>query len=113
MRKIAKDLVEGKIFTDRMVPHPSLLASVFMCIVFADQEFLDELKTNAGLIYEYYDSAGKMSINRYPIFINMRYLNKAETEIVFSHAKKYRRSRDHFLGEEKFEIEVEDATEKS
>jgi hypothetical protein len=112
LRKIAKDLIEHKIFTDRMAPNPELLYSIFMCLIFVDEKLMNDIKY-AGLIYEYYSSASKMSINGYPIFYSFRMLTKEDSKTMFKYAREYKRLRDKFLGDDKFEIEVEDVTSDS
>lgn len=66
LKKIAVDLYEGKIFTDRHI-QGSEIQMVFMPIALgAFQNVSEEELKDLGLIYEYLDQAGPRSINNMP-----------------------------------------------
>jgi hypothetical protein len=87
LRTFIIDYVDGKIFTMQHIPDNQvkhILHSVFMPLIFFDgfddapREVLDEL----GTIYQYYDQAGKLSINGFPIFMSMRIMWRGDWERV-------------------------------
>lgn len=82
LTQLAKDIVGNLVFTDRHIREydfPTVFGMIFMPVMlgaFADttQEYRDDI----GMIYEYIDKAGPRSINGYPIFFSMCYINKAD-----------------------------------
>lgn len=101
LKKIAKDLLAGHIFTDRHINanDSRLLTSVFMPIMFFDKEQFDDFNNNLksgdiNLIYEYLDKAGPRSINGMPMFMSFETLSKEETEKMFDYHKKIKDAID-------------------
>ena len=92
LKKIAMDIVDGHIFTDRSVDagDGNILASIFMPIAlgaFAEEskEYLEQI----GMIYEYMSEAGPRSINSYPMFMSFAMLSKPQTKQVADFASAY------------------------
>ncbi len=86
VKKIAEDIYKGLIFTDRHISNPNDLTSVFMVLMFMEEKDINRFKNNPpGLIYEYMDKAGPMTINGNPIFMSMQLLSKEDGERVIKH----------------------------
>lgn len=98
LKKIAVDLFEGKIYTDRHIPEGESLAMVFMPIALgAFQNTTEEEIKNIGLIYEYLDQAGPRSINGMPNFFSFKMLTRSETESVITHYDAYKKLKENFM----------------
>lgn len=92
LKKIAMDIVDGHIFTDRSVDagDGNILASIFMPIALG--AFAEESKEDLeqiGMIYEYMSEAGPRSINSYPMFMSFAMLSKPQTKQVADFANAY------------------------
>lgn len=99
LKNIAKDLVEGKIFTDRHIQDPKDVMLVFEVLAFLTDEqnkdFQEAIKSGEiALIYEYMDKAAPRSVNGMPIFFSCRTLTKDETEKVFEIAEDIKKAVD-------------------
>ncbi len=104
LKKIAMDLVDGKIFTDRHFRQGEaerMAQLVFMPLALMDEQqvplFMAE---QPHLIYEYYDKAGPRAVNGYPIFFSMQWLRKDETFIMFKHYDKLAEIKKAFMEDE-------------
>jgi predicted nucleotidyltransferase len=107
LKKIATDLLDGKIFCDRQVTNPNDIAMVFMPIVLgAFSEMKDEVRKDIGFLYEYIDKAGPRAVNGMPCFFSVRYLNKEETAKMFKFYEDYKALKDNFMAEEKEKTEL-------
>lgn len=49
---------------------------------------------NIGLVYEYYNQAGPMSVNGYPTFFSMCLLNKQDAKKIWEYYEKYKEIRE-------------------
>lgn len=93
LRTLAKDLADGKVFTDRHIPEndPNLLTAVFMILIFLDDKQREEMENdNITLIYEYLDKAGSRSINGCPSFMSLQMLNKDDMVKMHGYYNKYK-----------------------
>lgn len=114
LKKIAKDIVDNKIFTDRHCSSNDIM-SIFMPMMFMGhiswptedtrenkliKIFLKEKEksykkrykiwlNNVGLVYEYLSKAGPMAVNGCPIFYSCRFLSKESTEKMFKYYDEY------------------------
>lgn len=87
IKKLADDIYKGLIFTDRHIQNPDDISRVFMPLVLMKEEQIEEFRTNPpGMIYEYMEKAGPMSINGMPMFLSFRFLNQEDAKKV---DKKY------------------------
>lgn len=84
LKQIAKDIHEGKIFTQyHMTPDQwgSMLPHVFLPIAFgALQELLKQAPV--GMLYEYYEKSLPRGHNGFPIFQSFQYLGVEDTNAV-------------------------------
>lgn len=97
LTQLAKDIAMNLVFTDRHVRdfYITHLGMIFMPLIlgaFADDT--DEYKNDIGMIYEYYDKAGPRSVNGYPCFFSLCYLNKHDTMIVWEKYAKIKELLD-------------------
>jgi hypothetical protein len=86
LKKIAVDLKEGRIFTDRHIQKEDgrMLSMVFMPIALgAFENVSKEDLENIGLIYEHLSEAGPRSCNGYPGSFSMHLLNRDDTARMF------------------------------
>ena len=100
LRKVAMDILDGKIFTDRHLPpgDERMLASVFMVLIFAGDS-LKDVAQDIGLIYEYIDKAGPGSVNGYPTFFSFRLLHKDNTVKMEEYYKQFKEAKDKMLNQ--------------
>ena len=102
LKKIAIDIVDGKIFSDRNIENPRDLAMTFMPIALG--AFKDKTKEeleDIGLIFEYLDQAGPRSINGLPNFFSFQMLNKQEYDRMYIFYKEYSELKEKFMTKEK------------
>lgn len=91
LKQIAKDCVDGKIFTSSMVKDNDSLSMVFMPLIFMNEEQSKEFeKAIPYMLFEYYDKAGPRSINGMPIFYSFQQLSKQECEKLQDYVNKIR-----------------------
>jgi len=91
LKDIARDLADGKIFSDRHLweSNQYLFPSVFMVIALADQRFIDNMQhAEISFVYEYLKDSGPTAINGFPIFFTCRMLNKKDSEKMFKYYDK-------------------------
>ena len=95
LRALARDRVEGRIFTDRDCP-PELLASCFMVAALGGLteivRFTKEHPNSPerlGLVYEYLTEAGERGVNGYPMFMSIQVLNAADREKIAGYIDEY------------------------
>jgi hypothetical protein len=103
IRELARDWMEGRIFTsdDFEAANGTEFGMIFMPLFFADRATLDDLIANEiALFYEYLTEAGPRSINGYPSFSSVRFLNRADHGRLREAAKQYRKLQDQFVGED-------------
>jgi len=90
---LANDMYRGLIFTDRHVQRSEDVPSVFMPLIFMNEENIEKLKANPpGMIYEYFDKAGPRSINGMPIFWSFRMINVEDTAKVMERYKRIKQA---------------------
>ena len=83
LKRLAFDIHAGKVFTDRHLQGDTAsLPLVFMPLVLMDAAQIKDLADNSKMVFEYNDKAGKLSVNGYPTFFSMQYLNQEEFDIL-------------------------------
>ena len=100
MRQLAADIEDGKVFGSWSLRECDghLVTSIFMPIVFMSSEQRDEFKEkDVAHFYEYLDKAGPRSINGYPMFPSMAYINKKDWLQTWGYIKEYRDKKESFL----------------
>ena len=100
LRQLAVDIADGKVYTNRHLPNPEMVNSVFLLIGLGGlhQHHKDDIDS-IGLIYEYLSEAGPRSINGQPQFFSLRLLDKEDTELMFQYYNKYLKTKQEFLSE--------------
>lgn len=89
IKKLADDIYKGLVFTDRHIKNPDDIHRVFIPLTLMKEEQIEEFKANPpGMIYEYMEKAGPMSINGMPIFFSFRFLNQEDSKKVFDKYNK-------------------------
>lgn len=95
--QVAKDLYMGKIFCDQQVEthDQNLLTMIFTPLVFMGKNLRDQMDVDPPcFLYEYYDKCLPRSINGYPIFMSMQYLNGADTKKMWDLYNKFKAALD-------------------
>lgn len=83
IKKLADDIYKGLVFTDRHIQNPDDVPRVFIPLVLLKKEQIEELNVRSiGMIYEYIDKAGPMSINGMPMFLSLRMLSQEDAKKV-------------------------------
>jgi hypothetical protein len=83
IKKLANDIYQGLVFTNRHIQNPDDLSRVFMSLNFLDEEQIKKFNADMpGMIYEYMENAGPRSINGMPMFMSFRVLNREDAKKV-------------------------------
>jgi hypothetical protein len=91
IKELALDLFNGRIFVDRQIPkgQEDLIMMIFMPLVFSGEELGKWMKkNNIDLIYGRMTDTMPRSINGYPIFDSIAFLDKADTVRLFEKHKE-------------------------
>ena len=93
LKQIARDVLAGRIYSDKDVPDPSMIHLVFVPLVFLSlrQVMAMRRQTETGtmfMLYEYVDKAGPRTVNGQPVFFSFRVLNRWEVEYIADLMKK-------------------------
>jgi len=91
IKELAMDLFSGRIFIDRQIPkiQEDLVIMVFMPLVFSKKELGKWMEKNEiDLIYGKMSDAMPRSINGYPMFHTISFLDKADTVKFFDKHKE-------------------------
>jgi len=77
LEQLAQDIVRNLVFTSwQLKGNEDLAGCVFMPLAFLDKKEIDKLiASKASLFYEYYDKAGPGSVNGYPVFASVHWLD--------------------------------------
>lgn len=95
--EIAKDMYNGRIFTDRHCRSGDEVSMVFMILTLMkpkDLKKIANLTGNKGMIYEYMDQAGPMSVNGLPTFFSCKVLTDTEAEFMFTKYEEIKTKMD-------------------
>jgi len=81
LREFVLGVCDNKIFTDRHCRSPEDVQSVFMILALGCLEGRSEDEvSNIGCVWEWVDQASPRTMNGYPMFVSVRFLNLADTE---------------------------------
>ena len=87
--EIAQGMVEGHIFSSLHLPRPEDALSVFMPLMFLDEETAEIWKDDPPeVLFEYLHKAGPRAINGMPCFMSFQFLDKTDTEKLLSMCQK-------------------------
>lgn len=81
--QIAKDLLEGRIFTDRNLEpgDARMLGSIFLPLALMDEAQAKKMMADrVSMVFEYLNKAGPRGINGYPFFTSCRVMNCSDFE---------------------------------
>jgi hypothetical protein len=98
---IAKGIHGNRYFTNLHVRENDihLMPTIFMPLSFMEEAELKDLLSQAAVLFADYKDALSRSINGYPIFHAIHYLNAEETKIVFNMIKKLEEAQQAVLEE--------------
>ena len=83
IKKLADDIYKGLVFTDRHMNNPGDMHRVFMPLALLKKEQIEEFNTDPpGMIYEYMDKAGPLSIDGMPMFLSFRCISQEDAKKV-------------------------------
>lgn len=97
IKELALNIYRGDIFTSLQVRESDtyLLSSIFMPLMFMDQEQIDKMKEHkAYMLYASMSDAGPRSINGYPIFMSMNYIDEEDCKKVFEKYEAMKKAID-------------------
>jgi len=98
LKQIAMDLVDGKIFCDRMIREGDggrMIGAIFLPLMLGAIKSEEDAK-DIGMVYEYLSEAGPRSINGYPIFFSCKFLRADEMEKFNEYYEAYHKLKDTF-----------------
>ena len=95
LKKIALEIVEGKIITDQQVKRQDLLSFVFFPLTLGAMDDINP--DDVGMLFGYYDHAMPMGCGGYPMLSKMCILNKEDAEFVVDTHAKLTKKREAFL----------------
>jgi hypothetical protein len=85
IKKVAKGLVDGRIFTALDCP-PDMIGMVFMPLGLGGLGDYDI--DQIGCVYEWLDKAGERGINGFPMFMSCKVIHKDDWDAVLDRARK-------------------------
>lgn len=92
LAQFVMDFCDNRVFTSAHFnknESPDVIGMVFMPIALgALAKFPKKEIKNIGLIYEYYDKAGPMGINGYPMFFSCKFMNMSDWQEVSKEIQK-------------------------
>lgn len=97
LKDIAKDLVDGKIFSDRHIPEYDrhLTSMIFMVLALGGSKFASSMiDQKITFVYEYLNETNPRAINGYPTFFTLRMLNDKDTEKMFKYYDKIKEMKE-------------------
>ena len=100
LKKLAVDIVEGKVFGTWNIPSydQHLVPLIFVPLSFMDAKQLKKLKRRKVVhVYEYLDKAAPKTVNGYPIFFSFRLLKKRDWKRLVRYVKRFEKMKKEFL----------------
>jgi hypothetical protein len=95
LKKIARDLYDGKIFTDRHLQSLDELRMVFMVLAFMDQTEIKQMEENkVDMVFEYLDKAGPRAVNGKPCFFSCQTATQDEVAKINTYYKAIKAADD-------------------
>lgn len=99
LRQLARDMYEGRIFTDRHVANIQDIKMVFLPLALMDTDQWETLiADDIELIYEELSKFGPLSCNGMPWFMSFQVLNKADFDKVKGYFNQYKNLQEKFSG---------------
>lgn len=93
--EIAQGIIDGSIFSSFDVTETDQIQMIFMPLLFLEESTIEEWKKDGpGVLYENVCEAGPRSVNGFPIFTSMKYLDKLDTLKLIEMYKIIQKSRD-------------------
>jgi hypothetical protein len=92
LKKLAQEIVDGKVFTDRDLRKADQAGGFMLTMVFMPLALMENpaaFVADAGLLYEYWDQAGPRSINGYPMFFSVRKIIRKDMPALEHYVKFY------------------------
>jgi len=99
-KQLALDIFQKKVFVDRFIKDDGDPRLIFMVLSFMDEEQFKGLLAvlgESGMIYEYYDKAGPLSMGGYPSFFSMKVLNTEQANYVLETYRELKKSTEAVL----------------
>ncbi len=90
IRKLAKDIVLGNVFTAHHIPEDKAGELVFLPLLFLSDKDLEILKADPpGLIFEYNSERGPRMVNELPTFKTAQFLSVPVADKVMKEVERY------------------------
>ncbi len=86
LERLAQDIAEEKILTDRHLQSPDQVGDVFPALM-----MMKEVPPDLDMIFQYLDKASPMAINGMPQFFSFGFLGKEEAAFVIDRANYWTR----------------------
>jgi hypothetical protein len=104
IKQLIMDVVGGIVFCDWMMPEEQaqrMMSMVFMPLALMEQKDIEKLsEEECSMIYEYMEKAGPRSVNGFPGFFSMQYLNRADHDYFSDEMEKYLKLQAEFMANE-------------
>lgn len=100
LNQLARDVVGNKVFLSSMMNNTSLddLSMVFMPLLFAEKRYIRFMEVcGAWLIYANYEDAFPRSVNGYPTFRSVAWLNKGDSDRLFDRIRRLQAAMNNAL----------------
>jgi len=98
LKKLAVDIVDGKVFGSWEIKNADLVGAIFIPLMFMKEEQKEEHK-DVVHYYEYIDKAGPMAVNGMPMFYSMRGITKEELDIIIPLVEEYQKKKKEFIND--------------
>lgn len=97
LNKLAKEIVEGKVFTEAHIdPNSNMdLSLIFAVVIWMDKKQLEFMAKHKAFIYEYMDKSLPRGINGYPFFMSLRWMVQEDAIKVLDLAKEMEKILDN------------------
>lgn len=95
LMELAEQVYRGEVFTSWQIPDNQLekmLPLIFMPMIFANKQTLK--KMNPYVFYAYMKDAAPRTINGFPMFLSMAYLEEGEGKKLWDYLQKIRKAME-------------------
>jgi hypothetical protein len=90
VRKLAREIALGRVFTDRHIPSDASGELVFIPLLFLTEREIQVMeKDPPGMLYEYQDKRGPRLVNDLPTFPSVQFLSIAMADKVMAEVERY------------------------
>jgi len=97
LKKLAVDVVDGKVFGSWMVYPSDLLTT--LPLIFIPLSLMKERPEDAAVLYEYYERQLPECVGKYPQFASMKYLTQSQLIELVDHMRNYNILKSQFTEE--------------